>query len=780
MRMLTAMHWGIYEAEPDGRGGARLHPFAHDPAPSSIGLHVLDEDVRRLRVRRPAIRKGWLDHGPGIASAKRGSEPFVEVEWKEALDLAAAEIRRVAERHGNKSIFAGSYGWASAGRFHHAQSQIHRFYNACGGYVRHVTSYSLGAAHTLLRHIVAPMDQMVLMHTAWDVIEANTELFVCFGGIPAKNSQVAPGGATEHRVPGALRRLAQTGVRFVNVSPTRDNLETGGPIEWWPIRPNTDTALMLGLAHTLHAEGLCDRAFLQRYCVGFERFEPYLTGEADGQPKDAAWASAITDIPAERIVSLAREMKTKRTMLNASWSLQRAHHGEQPFFMLVTLAAMLGQIGLPGGGFGLGYGATNTVGSHYPRFDGPSLSQGTNAVRDFIPVARIADMLLNPGEGFTYDGVDYTYPDIRLVHWAGGNPFHHHQDLNRLVRAWRQPETVIVNEQFWNPLARMADIVLPATTTLEREDLGYGNRERHFIAMKKIVEPNAEARDDYAIFGDLAKRLGVEEAFTEGLDSRQWIERMYEAARERGRGAGVHLPPFQRLWDDGFAAIERANTPVTMLGEFRCDPDAYPLRTPSGKLELFSETVAGFGHDDCPGHPVWREPAEWLGAPLAAQFPLHMISDQPSDKLHSQYDHSPYSRGTKVAGRQPIFIHPADAAARGIVSGDVVRVFNGRGQCLAGTVVSDVVRPGVVRLSTGAWYDPVDTTSPNPLEKNGNPNVLTADRPASTFSQGCSAQTCLVQVEKFAAEAPPVTAYRLPEFEVRSGTSPRRSHISRR
>jgi biotin/methionine sulfoxide reductase len=759
MPVLTAMHWGVYEVEMEGGRAVALHPFREDPDPSPIGLHALAPELERLRVRRPAVRRGWLEGDRAGHTRARGTEPFVEVEWDHALDLVAGELRRVRGAHGNASIFGGSYGWASAGRFHHAQSQIHRFLNCIGGYVRHVDSYSLGAARVLLPHILATMEEVQAMHTSFPVLEAHTRLFVAFGGVPAKNAQISAGGAFEHRVPGALRRMAQAGCRFVNISPTSDDLDVGAEFEWIPIRPNTDTALMLALAHVLLTEGLHDPDVLDRCCTGFERFRPYLTGEADGRPKDPAWAEAITGVPAGRIAALAREMAATRTMVSAAWSLQRAHHGEQPFWMAVALACMLGQIGLPGGGVGLGYGPTNLMGSPHPRFGGASLPQGTNAVRAFIPVARIADMLENPGSSFRYNGGVHAYPDIRLVYWAGGNPFHHHQDLGRLTRAWGKPETVVVHEQFWTPAARMADIVLPATTTLEREDVGFSRRESHVIAMPRVKDPPGEARDDYAVFAALAARLGAEQAFTGGRSVRDWLRHLYEDGREQAARAGVRLPPFDAFWQAGAARIEAEGpVPQVMLGEFRADPARHPLRTPSGRIEIFSERIAGFGLPDCPGHPVWLEPQEWLGAPLARRFPLHLLSDQPATRLHSQLDPSPHSQAGKVAGRQPISIHPEDAAARGIADGEVVRVFNARGACLAGARVTDAVRPGVVRLSTGAWYDP----DPDGPERHGNPNALTLDLPASELSQGCSAQTCLVEVERWGGEPPPVRAHDLP------------------
>ena len=759
-RTLTAAHWGVYEVEYDDAGKAtKLHPFSKDPDPSPIGLHMLSDEVARLRVLRPSIRKSWLEKGPGAKPELRGQEPFVEVPWDEALDLLAGELKRVKETYSNRAIFGGSYGWSSAGRFHHAQSQVKRFLNCYGGFVRHQDSYSLGAARVLMPHIVASMEELMAMHTRWDVLAKECKLFVTFGGVPHKNAQINAGGATLHHVKGGLYAMREAGVRFVNVTPTAEDLDNGGDVEWLAIRPNTDAALMLALCHTLLAENLHDRAFLDRYTVGFDKFAATLKG------KDPAWAEKITGIPAHRIVALAREMAATRTMLSIGWSLQRSHHGEQPFWALVTLACMLGQIGLPGGGFGVGYGPVNLMGSPHPRYSGPTLPQGKNPVTDFIPVARFTDMLLHPGERFDYNGRSHVYPDIRLVYWAGGNPYHHHQDLNRLRQAWRKPDTIVFHEQFWTPAAKMADFVLPATTSLERDDIGYGTREPYIIAMKKARPPMGQSRDDYEIFNALAERLGVGDAHSEGRKTTQeWLSHLYEEARVKSAKAGVTLPPYQEFWDAGIAEAKGESRDPVMLAAFRADPEKNKLKTPSGKFEIFSETIASFGYDDCPGHATWLEPIEWLGAKTAERYPLHMLSDQPSDKLHSQLDHSPHARATKIKGRQPITLHPDDATARGIAAGDLVRVFNDRGACLAAARLSDRIRRGVVRLSTGAWFDPADAGSNRPLEKHGNPNALTLDIGASKLSQGCIAQTCLVEIERFDGPAPAVTAHQPPAF----------------
>ncbi len=765
--LLTSMHWGVYEVEVEDGRIARLKPFAHDPEPSPIGYSVPAALNSPTRVLRPSVRKSYLEHGPGAATHLRGVDPFVEVPWSEALDIVAAEVDRVKSKFGNAAIFAGSYGWSSAGRFHHAQSHVHRFMNCVGGYVAHVGTYSLGAARTLLPPIVADMDQLRSQHTPWTVMEQHTKLFVAFGGVPLRNTQVNSGGASQHEVGPWLRRLAAAGTKLVNVSPVRSDFDAASGVEWIAIRPNTDAAFMLGLAHTLVAEGSHDEQFLRTHTAGFERFRAYLLGESDAKVKNAAWAAQICDVPASVIVDLARRMAANRTVLTASWSLQRADHGEQPFWLTITLAAMLGQIGLPGGGFGLGYGSVNAEGSYASSYSGPVLPQGMNAVKTAIPVARISDMLLNPGGTYDFDGMPRTYPDIRLIYWCGGNPFHHHQNLNRLILAWRKPETIVIHEQFWTPAAKHADVVLPATTMLERNDIGSSGRDRYMIAMKKAVDAPGEARDDFSIFADLSERLGSRREYTENRDALQWLRYMYEASRERANRFDIDLPGFDDFWEQGFFEMPRPPEPQVMFKDYRADPGQHRLGTPSGRIEIFSERIASFNYADCPGHPAWIEPVEWLGD-ANRRHPLHLISSQPSTKLHSQYDHGAVSQENKIRGREPIALNPEDAAARGLATGDIVRVFNDRGQCLAGVRLDAGLKRGVAQMSTGAWYDPLVPGEIGTLDKHGNPNVLTIDKGTSSLTQGASAHTCLIEVERFVGELPPITAYDPPAF-VRKG-----------
>jgi biotin/methionine sulfoxide reductase len=756
-------HWGAFEARVHDGRLTGLDPLPGDPDPSPIGQSIagaLDDD---LRIRQPMVREGWLRDGPASRDA-RGRERFVAVSWDRANALVGAEIARVRGQHGNQAIFGGSYGWASAGRFHHAQSQLRRFLNLCGGYTSSVNTHSYAAAEVLLPHIIGNLDGLVGNHTDWTVIAEHTRLIVAFGGMPVKNSQVSAGGVGHHTVAGHLRRCRDAGVAIVNISPLRDDMAAELGATWLPVRPNTDTALMLGLAHTLVAEDLHDLDFLNRHCTGFDRFLPYLMGEVDGQPKDAAWAAAICAIPAHEIAALARRMAQTRTLITVAWSLQRADHGEQPLWMAITLAAMIGQIGLPGGGFGFGYGGANRIGTTPHDFSWPALPQGQNKVRSFIPVARLADMLLHPGETFDYDGREYRYPDIKLVYWVGGNPFHHQQDINKLVTAWRRPETVVVHEPWWNPMARHADIVLPCTTSAERNDLGIATGEAHLFAMRQLVPAVGAARSDHDILAGIGAHLGVADAFTDGRDELGWIRHLYALARQRAASFALDLPDFEAFWQQAHIRLPPPAIPGVFLSAFRHDPQAGRLQTPSGRIEIVSDRIAGFGYADCPGHPVWLEPAEWLGAAAVRDTPLHLVSNQPRTRLHSQYDHGAVSRASKIAGREPILLHPSDAAARGIREGALVRVFNARGACLAGATLTDAVAPGVVQLATGAWFDPApDQGSDTGLERHGSVNVLTIDRGTSRLAQAPIAHSALVEVELFTAEPPPMAAFTPPE-----------------
>ncbi|PYE16009.1 biotin/methionine sulfoxide reductase [Williamsia limnetica] len=751
--LVNSSHWGAFTASLDEQG-LSVKPDPADPDPSELLRNIPASFDKGVRVLHPSVRRGWLDDGPG-PSTRRGSDDYVEVSWDRALDLLAAELERVRSTYGNPAIFGGSYGWASAGRFHHAQSQIHRFLNTIGGYTRSVHSYSHGASSVLLPHIVG--DEAPLYRpTTWNVLSEHTDLFVCFGGVPAKNFQINAGGISRHTVRESLEDARARGAEFVTISPLADDLATVIDAQWISINPATDTALILALCWVLLSEGLCDLEFVDKYTVGFEEFARYLRGQSDGIAKTPGWAATICGVDASTIADLARRMAGCRTMVTTSWSLQRARFGEQPVWASIALAAFLGQIGLPGGGFGHGYGSTGGMGAGRLPYPLPTFHQGVNPVNDFIPVARISDMLLHPGSTYDFNGQSRVYPDTKLIYWAGGNPFHHHQDLVRLRAGFQQPDTVVVHEPFWTATARHADIVLPATTTLERNDIGCGRYDDIMTAMQQVASPVGESLSDYAILTKLSKRLAVEEQFTEGRDEWGWLEHIYERWRESIPDQFTPNENFAQFWAARHLDLPGADSKHVLYEDFRSDPEKFRLATPSGRIEISSPTIARFGYDDCPPHPTWLAPAETV-AVGTGPYPLCLVANNPASRLHSQLDNGAVSVESKVLGREPIRLNPADATAREIKAGDLVLVRSDTGRMLAGAILDDRVRANVVQISTGAWFD---HSSPEVAACiHGNPNVLTRDAGSSKLTQGSTGQLVRVEVEVYRGEAPDVVVH---------------------
>ncbi len=751
-----AAHWGFFDAVTEGGRLVGVRPFARDPAPPALIGSIPATVHSAVRVDRPYIRKGWLE-GKRRGSL-RGGDAFVPVPWDRAIRLVAEEVARTRAEHGDAAIFGGSYGWSSAGRFHHAKSQLQRYLGLGGGYTTSVNAYSYATAQALVPHILGTNEVVLGRMTDWAAIARHAKLMLCFGGLAAKNGEVTSGGAAVTYGPN-MRAAAAAGVRIVNLSPYQGDTEAALGAEWVPVRPGGDAALILAMLHHLVALGREDRGFLATHCVGWEALRATLPA------RTPEWAEALCGAPAATIRALAERCADNPTMLTAAWSLQRAEFGEQPYWALVALAAALGTIGKPGQGVAFGYGSSGGIGNPRRELPGIALPPARNPVPHFIPVGRIADLLENPGGKLFYNGRDLDLPDIRMVFWSGGNPFHHHQDLNRLLRAWAHPETIVVSEPWWTSVARHADIVLPATTTLERNDMAHSTRDRFVRAMHQAIPPQGQARNDHDAFADLADAAGFRDRFTEQRDEGAWLRFLYEKWRTACARFGFDAPDFDRFWAEGH--VEMPPVPpgeeYTQFAEFHADPEANPLDTPSGKVELFSETIAAMNLPDCPGLPTWLAPREWLGA--AAEGELHLLSQQPPTRLHSQLDPGPIAAADKIEGREPIRLNPEDAAARGLRDGQVVRVFNARGACLAGVRLDPGLMRGVALLATGAWFDPLEPGVPGSLCVHGNPNVLTTDRATSTLTQGISAQSCLVRVEAWEGPLPPVRAHVPPAIE---------------
>jgi len=773
--ILTGSHWGAFRMKVSEGRIVGIRPWENDPRPAATLEGILDSVYSPTRIRYPMVRRAYLEHGPGTDPDGRGDGDYVRVSWDQALNLVVAELKRVAQNYGPTATFAGSYGWMSPGKLHNCQALLRRMLNLNGGgFVNSSGDYSTGASEVVLPYVVGSqeVDQQT---TAWPIVVENTELMVFWGADPINNNQIG-WLIPDHGAYVGLAALKAKGTKVLCIDPIRTETATYLNADWLAPRPQTDVTLMLGIAHTLYIENLYDKNFITKYTTGFDKFEPYLTGSSDSTPKSAEWASGICEIPAETIKGLARRFAANRTMLAAGWSMQRQQHGEQVHWMLITLASMLGQIGTPGGGYGLSYhyGSGGSPAANSPVLtgisEGSEVSTGksylSNSGSASIPVSRNVDMMLNPGKPFDFNGTRPNYPDIKLSYWVGGNPFAHQQDRNQQLQAWRSLDTFIVHDFQWTATARRADIVLPATTSYERNDIEQiGDYSlKYILAMKQVIEPVFEARSDYDIFADISRRLGMGGAFTQGRSEMDWIRSFYEAALIEARGQRMEMPEFDAFWQSKDALA----FPVTDAGrtyiqhkDFRDDPLLNPLGTASGLIEIYSNDIAKMNYDDCPPHPTWMEPVERLGGP-DTKYPLHIDSKHPKYRLHSQLCGTTLRAMYAIAGREPCLINPHDAAARGIISGDIVRVFNDRGQVLAGAHVTDTIRPGVICVNEGGWFDPEDARAPGSLDRYGDINNLAIGIGTSKLAQGNCGHTAVGDVEKFTGTAPAVDVFIAP------------------
>ena len=791
--VLNATHWGMLNITVKDGVIVKSEPYQKVSGIYNSLQYTVPDSVYKSRIKYPMVRKSYLENPDSPKPELRGKDEWVRVRYEDAIKLVARELKKTRKEHGDESIYAGSQGWKSSGNMHSSTILLHRFMNLTGGAIVTMGNYSTGAVSFTMPHVVGSIE-VYEQQTSWPVVLEHSKVVVIWGANPILTLKIA-WTTTDELGYKYFEELKQKDIEIVVIDPIKsETVKYYDKCTHIPIRPNTDVAMMLGMAHYLYTSGKYDKDFIEGYTYGFDKFLPYLLGQSDGIAKTPEWASEICKISADTIRALADKFKDNRTMFISGWSMQRAHHGEQPHWMLIALASMIGQIGLPGGGFGYSYHYAN---GGVPTCKGGVITginkgkrgnfdengnfigtQKTDASQEWeqkakkhnFPAPRIAEMLLNPGKVIDHNGKKITYADTQFIYWTGGNPLTHHQDLNMLVKAWRKPRTVVVNEIYWTPTAKMADIVFPITTSFERNDIvmsgEYSNM--HIVPMKQAIEKLYEAKDDYQVFSDLCKAYadGLYEEYTQGGKSEMdWIKEFYNSAYEQVKAIPdltVDMKPFDEFWAENKPVIF-SSTPESdeyvRYAKFREDPILNVLGTPSGLIEIYSDVVANMHYDDCIGHPAWFEPAEWLGMKdKPAEF--HMVSSHPADRLHSQLNYASIRDNYAVANREPIWINKKDAQKKGINDGDIVRVFNKRGEVLAGAILTDDFGEGIVKLNEGAWYDP----DKNGMCKNGCPNVLTIDIPSSKLANGNIAHTALVNIEKFTGKAPELTAFSDPKF----------------
>lgn len=777
-KFISASHFGAFHAHIRGGQFTGVTPFEDDVEPSPMINALPSRTYAKTRVEYPMVREGFLKHGHKSDTSKRGSDKFVRVSWDKAIELVTSEITRVQKDYGYKSIYAGSYGWYCTGKLHNPQTLMNRMMKISGGYVGRTGDYSTAAAQVIMPHVLGSIE-VYEQQTSWPLVLKHAKNVVLWGANPMVTCQIEWDVAGHGAFP-YLKQLKEKHdkgeVKVYSVDPVRNDTEMYFDSTAIRPKPNTDTAMMLGMMHYLYTSKQYDAKFVKKYTVGFNKFKKYLLGESDNTPKTPQWAEKICGVDAKVIKAFAKDLKDNKTMLMAGWGVQRADHGEQFHWMLVTLATMLGQIGVPGCGFGLSYHYSNggTPTATAPGLGGISTTINSSKngpwknYKTFnIPCARMVDMIQNPGKVLDFNGKKITYPDIKMVYWTSGNPFHHHQDRNTMIEAWKKLETFIVHEPFWTPTARMADIVLPATTEIERDDIEVigDYNSSHIVAMKKAIDPVKESKDDYEICRLISKKLGFEEEFTDGKKSQlDWIKEFYNNSKTQGEQKGIKMPSFDEFWEKGFVKFEVSKEAenFTRYEEYRKNPMLNPLGTPSGKIEITSRTIARFKYDDCLAYPSWIEPKEWLGSKEAKTYPLHVLSPHPKYRLHSQLSNTWLRELYEVQGREPIWINPKDAAKRDIKNGDIVKVYNKRGSTLAGAIVTKNVLEGVLMMAEGGWYDPSNPQESKTMCKHGDVNQLTIDKGTSKLAQGNISNTALAEIEKFEGEAPKVTVFEKP------------------
>lgn len=671
---------------------------------------------------------------------RRGEGRWARISWDEALDLVAGEMRRVRETYGPGALFV-PYGTGSYSQLNGSQV-ARRLMNLSGGCLGIWNSYSWAAINVATPTVYGTL-QTGNQRQDW----LNSRYILMWGWNPA---EMRDGTNSDWFVKLARERGARTVCIDPRMSPSAVSLAD----EWIPIRPGTDTAMMTAMAHVMITEGLYDAAFVRTHCVGFdgtqmppgcegeESYRDYVLGTRDGVPKTPAWAERITAVPRETIARIAREYATtKPAMLYQGYGMQRRAYGEQVVRAGCVLAAITGNVGIPGG---WASGLANQPDGGCGWYVFPT---GENPVPASIPVFLWSEAVLH-GKGMGAEhgvqGAERLESDIKLIYAVATNCLvNQHANINRSVEILRDEskvEFLVVQDQFLTSTARYADVVLPACTQFEtwgvEDGWKYGDE---VLLMPKLVEPPGEAKSDYRIAAEIAERLGVGAAFTEGRDERGWVDWCLDEYRRtrfpdlpsldafEASNAGVHAKPVTR--------------PAAAFADFRRDPAAHPLDTPSGRIEIFSKALRDLGKPhEIPAVPKYIEEWESPFGPEAVRFPLQAIGHHTLHRVHSTHDNNDW---LAEAFPQRAFLNPLDAAPRGIADGDAVRVWNDRGATVLPCRLTQRVMPGVVDIPEGAWWAP-DAAG---VDRGGNINVLTSER-WTPLAFGTAQHTAMVQVER--------------------------------
>lgn len=717
------------------------------------GDHQVRACLRGRSMRRRVYSPDRLKY-PMKRVGKRGEGKFKRITWEEAYDEVAANLQRVIKDYGNEAVYinygTGVLGGTVTKSWPPGASPIARMMNLVGGYLNHYGTYSSTQYTHGLDYTYG--GGWAYGNSFSDM--KNSKLIVQFGHNPAETN-MSGGGIIHYYMEGKEQSKARTIIidpRYTDTAGGREDL-------WIPIRPGTDAAFIAGMAHVMITENLVDQPFLDKYCVGYDEktlpasapaksdYKSYILGEGpDGIEKTPEWASKITGIPVDIIIQTGREIATtKPCAIHQGLGIQRHANGEIAARSVAMLSILTGSVGIPGGGTG------GMPGSYYFNFASfPTLS---NPIQTSIPVFGWSDAIHRADDMTALkDGIrgreKLEVPIKFIWNYAGNCLVNQHSDINRthdILQKEDDCEMIVVIENHMTASAKYADILLPDLTTSEQSDFLMSSEADFMpfmIFASQAIKPQFECRGVYEMCAEISKRMGVGQEFTEGRDQEGWLKHLYAESLKMNPA----LPSYEEMREMGIFRQKAPKDTFVAYEDFRINPEASPLGTPSGKIEIYSERLAEIAATwELPEgdviHPLPIQVSEFEGwdAPLRDKFPLQLTGFHYKARTHSTYGSVAV---LKEAAPQEMWINPVDANQRGINNGDLIRIFNDRGEVHIPAKVTPRILPGVVALGEGAWYAP----DKNKVDKGGCINVLTSQRP-SPLAKGNPQHTNLVDVQ---------------------------------
>ncbi|MDU6685283.1 MAG: selenate/tellurate reductase subunit YnfE [Enterobacteriaceae bacterium] len=719
------------------------------------GNHQVRACLRGRSIRRRINHPDRLNY-PMKRVGKRGEGKFERISWDEALDTIAGSLKGIVEKYGNEAVYINYSSGIVGGnitRSSPSASIIARLMAIYGGFLGQYGTYSTAQIAYAMPYTYGSNEG----NSTSDI--ENTKLVVMFGNNPAETRM--SGGGITYFLEQARER---SGARMIVIDPRYTDTAAGREDEWIPIRPGTDAALVAGIAWVLINENMVDQPFLDKYCVGYDEktlpegapanghYKAYILGQGDdGIAKTPQWASAVTGIPADRIVKLAREIgQTKPACICQGWGPQRQANGELTSRAIAMLPILTGNVGINGGNSGARESTYTITIERMPMPENPvktkiSCFTWTDAIARGPEMTALRDGV---------QGKDKLDVPIKFIwNYAGNTITNQHGDINHthdVLQDDKKCEMIVVIENFMTSSAMYADILLPDLMTVEQENIipnDYAGNMGYLIFIQPVTAPKFERKPIYWITSEIARRLGpdIYQKFTEGRTQEEWLKYLYAKMLAKD----PQLPSYDDLKKMGIYKRKDPAGHYVAYKKFRDDPQANPLKTPSGKIEIYSSSLANIANTwEIPEGevisplPVYASTPEGWDDPARSKYPLQLFGFHYKSRTHSSYGNIDI---LEAACRQEVWINPIDAQKRGIVSGDTVRVFNGRGEVHIAAKVTPRIMPGVSAMGQGAWHN-ADMNGDR-VDHGGCVNTLTTHRP-SPLAKGNPQHTNLVEIEK--------------------------------